>query len=382
MANTTIAGDSEKAGITIIIIFSIYYGIVFLSGFVGNVLIMVAVFKFKHMKSVVNGFLANLALADILFVLFSLFDGLTFLFDEWRFGDAVCRIQSTFVEIAYTISVLTLVAVAVERYVSICYPYKRKRTFKQSLYINAALWMIAFIFCSPLFYGYSVRLEETSGQINKNRKRICANDNWSKKSRLVFYIIHSVLIYLLPLTVMCISHYKISKVLIRQKMVRSSTYSSESKQEIISTSNGDINENKSSRTSVNKIDSNNALSTIQRKRQRTVNRRANIIKLLVVVTAIFFTLWSPFIFIRLLIYFKVHIHQMIWRASQLLILANTAVNCVIYALISPAFKKAFKCLFTCGAKSNSMLSMNYSISRSVEFSESMRKHTTIAQPVP
>ncbi|XP_057292502.1 neuropeptide FF receptor 2-like [Hydractinia symbiolongicarpus] len=349
MDNTTITAINEQTGITVTIMFTMYYCIVFLSGLIGNVLILIAVLKFKHMKTVFNGFLANLAITDILFVLFSIFNAVDFYVGEWEFGEVWCRVQGTFIEASYTISVLTLVAVAVERYVSICYPHKRKRTFKQSLYMSAALWMIAFIFCSPLFYGYFIRLEETSGQTNKKSKKICANDNWSKKSRLIFYVVHSVLIYLLPLTVMCISHYRISKVLIRQKKVQPNTL-------------GVRNKNTGEPNNGSTIGSTNTrkgrLPVLQRSQQRNIKKRINIIKLFLVVTGIFFILWTPFIVIRLAKYFNTHVHVMIWRTSQLLILATAAVNWIIYALISPSFKKTFKCILAFDFNTNSTCVMN------------------------
>ena len=325
---------NEKLTIPLLVAFGIYYFAVLLTGLIGNLFIIAAVFKYNHMKKVVNVFLANLALSDLLFAVLTIFDSYTLYAGEWVFGEVFCRLQGTFIEVSYTVSVLTLTAVSAERYFSICYPYGKKRTYKQSQAISAILWVLGFLFCAVLLRGYTTQAYFLTYPNDPNWHSIfkCENDNWSSKSRLTFYIIHSIFVYLIPITLMCWSHVKISKVLILPKKIsapaKNKTYP---------------------KTTCSKVKN----KYNDKKHHETKVRNSKIVKLLVAVILVFFILWTPFIVLRLLKYFGVKIPNYVWRVSQLLILGTTSVNCVIYALISKPFRSAFKGLIMCQAQISS-----------------------------
>ena len=358
--------------------FIIYYAIVFLSGSIGNFVIIASVVKYKRMRTVVNIFLVNLAIADLLFVVLSIFDALAFLLDgKWVLGDAFCRFQGTMIEISYTVSVCTLTVVAAERYMSICHPHKIKRTFKQAFCTCVFVWIFSLIFCSGLFYGYTA-------SINKEGFVTCRNNHWEERSRLSFYIVHSVLVYLVPLAVMSFSHFFISRALIRQKMRTFSTFSCSTDQ--ITKSVDDLDHNKNDQTSLPptpraqiKLGAHTKNNKSEWKRNvKQATKRMRVVKLLLVVTIVFFVLWTPFIVIRLSLYFSVKINNLLWRGTQLLIFGNTAVNCFIYALMSPAFREAFKGIFSCRVR---LANKAYSTSRSFDVSETVKRQSSISNKV-
>lgn len=306
------------------IVYTVFYVVVFLCGLIGNSLIISSVVKFKEMRKTVNIFLANLALADLLFVLLSTLDAVAFLFSEWKGGKISCKIQGTLIEISYTVSVLTLAAIAVERYVSICKLQYKRRSIKQSIKMLLLIWLAAFLFCAVLFYGYTTKIIDNKYQ--------CRNEQWSNQARLIFYVTHSFLVYLLPLTLMCLSHYKISKALVDQKRKLTKSQNSMVKHKSKSVYNNNdsdepLEHSKSMRRTM--------------KPQKINLSRSRVIRLLIVVTSVFFGFWSPFIVIRILMYSQVDVNDYFWRGSQLLIFATTAVNFIIYAFMSPTFRTAF-----------------------------------------
>ena len=357
--------------------FIIYYIIVFLSGSIGNFVIIASVVKYKRMRTVVNIFLVNLAIADLLFVVLSIFDALAFLLDgKWVLGDTFCRFQGTMIEISYTVSVCTLTVVAAERYMSICYPHKIKRTFRQAFCTCVFVWMFSLIFCSGLFYGYTARF-------NKEGFVTCRNNHWTEKSRISFYIVHSVLVYLVPLAVMSFSHIFISRALIRQKMRSFSTFSCSSDQ-ITKSIDHDLDHNKNDQDSLPptpkpqiKLSAHTHAKNNKSEWKRNVKqatKRMRVVRLLLVVTIVFFVLWTPFIVVRLLLYLHFEMNRLLWRGTQLLIFGNTAVNCFIYALMSPAFREAFKGIFSCKVH---LMNRAYSTSRSFDISETMKRQSSI-----
>ena len=310
---------------TLGIFYTVFYLLVFLCGLTGNSLIISSVVKFKEMRKTVNMLLANLALADLLFILLSILDAVAFFYGEWKGGKIICKIQGTLIEVSYTVSVLTLAAIAIERYASICKPQYKRRSVKQSIQMVILVWLAAFLFCAVLFYGYTTKIID-----NKNQ---CRNEQWSNQARLIFYITHSFLVYLSPLTLMCLSHYKISKALVDQKRKLAKSQNSMLKYKSKSThNNNDSDEtsehNKSTRRMI--------------KPQKVNLSRSRVIRLLIVVTSVFFAFWSPFIVIRILMYSQVDVNDYLWKGSQLLIFATAAVNFIIYAFMSPTFRKAFQ----------------------------------------
>ena len=361
--------EEEKTSSGVWYFFIVYYGIVFFAGLIGNIVIIASVTKFKRMRSVVNIFLVNLAIADLMFVLLSIFDAITFLHDgQWIFGDVFCRIQGSLIELSFTVSVCTLTVIAAERYMSICRPHKIRRTLKQAIKVCFCVWLFSVLFCACLMYGYGVRPD-------KDGVSICRNDNWSKKSRLIFYTIHSIVIYLVPLAMMIFSHYRISRALILQRMRTLSSFACSSDHIASSVDDDDID--KIASKPKNTISHMNIQKELKRNAKKA-GRRAKVIKLLVVVTTVFFFLWTPFVAVRLLKYFNFSIDDLIWRGSQLLIFGNTAVNCFIYALMSPTFRSAFKSVFIC---QRSFRNHGNSISRSFDVSETMKRQTSIKNNV-
>ena len=252
----------------------------------------------------------------MLFVLLSLFDGVAFIHDgAWVLGDAFCRIQSTLIELSYTVSVCTLTVVAGERYISICHPHKIKRTIKQAIRVCVITWIFGIVFCASLLYGYRTKT------IGNDGIEECRNDNWSKTSRLSFYIVHSIIVYLIPLAVMCYSHYYISKALYRQKMRTFSTFSNSCDQITSNTDDMDVNKNdprKDMKESKVSLDIKKEL----KRNAKQATRRLKVIRILVVITIVFFVLWTPFIVVRLLKYFSVEIHTLLW-------------SCLLYTSPSP-----------------------------------------------
>lgn len=305
--------------------------------------------------------------------------------NKWIFGDIICRLQSTSIEISYTVSIITLVTVALERYLSICYPYKRKRTVRQSIYTSVFIWVFAVMFCGVLVSGYQGRKE--------GGKYICNNDPWSKQSRLIFYTVHSVIVYILPLVILLVAHYKISRVLESQRI----------------RSRERLHTNRRSTSETNHVETNNISNVMvstdghstleykpsplgdkqitecnpkeRSKSMRTLTRRSNIIRLLIVITTIFLVLWTPFIVVRLLMYADVKINEVVFVATQLLIFTNTAVNFTVYAFMSTSFRTAFKTLFTCNAN-DSRVWNNVSISKSLDLTDTLRKQFSITKAVP
>ena len=96
----------------------ITYGLTFVCGIIGNVLMVVKLMSSRHggRRSVTSLFLLSLALSDLVFILFCIpYDISTKLFSYWSAGLVMCK-MSTYVEMMCAeASILCLTAVSVER---------------------------------------------------------------------------------------------------------------------------------------------------------------------------------------------------------------------------------------------------------------------------
>lgn len=145
---------------TDLILASIGFAIV-LFGIAGNLLVVIAVWKKRVLRSTTNYLLMNLALSDILnlaFLPFMLLDSTVF-FEGGPFADFLCKFIMSFnVPLtASCVSILTLIVLSVERYHAIVKPMKtgirlREDTLK---YAIITVWLAGVLLSLPFYiFGY------------------------------------------------------------------------------------------------------------------------------------------------------------------------------------------------------------------------------------
>ncbi|KAJ7403878.1 hypothetical protein WISP_148822 [Willisornis vidua] len=92
------------------------YTLISLAGFMGNLLILVALLKCKQ-KTIINILIGNLAFSDILVVLFcSPFTLTSVLLDQWMFGTVMCHVMPFLQCASVLVSTLILISIAAVRW--------------------------------------------------------------------------------------------------------------------------------------------------------------------------------------------------------------------------------------------------------------------------
>ena len=275
------------------------YCLVFLAAFVGNTVVLLVCYKSTRVRtSPLTCYVSNLAAADLLFTLLTVFDLSNFL-EWWMGGQLSCKLQGFLIEVCYTTSIMTLVLINRLRLKAITAPLviHTKRRTSWTLLI---LWLVGTVVCAPLLYGYSV--------IERDGVVICTNNGWHALARQAFYTTHAILLFVLPLIYMLYVQLTIFKRL---------------------------------RTNVLPLSVQHSIR--RARKQRRIGR------LLAVVTATFVVAWCPFITVRSLFYFHVRsdVIDKAWKASQLLVFSSAAANPVLYGLHSARFRESFKQLTLC-----------------------------------
>ena len=85
--------------------------------FTGNTLVCFVIIKNPSMHTVINAFLLNLAISDIMFIVVTVPAMLSMLVSPryWPFGEAVCRTVPFFSTVTLSASIYTMVALAIDR---------------------------------------------------------------------------------------------------------------------------------------------------------------------------------------------------------------------------------------------------------------------------
>ncbi|XP_064156318.1 chemerin-like receptor 1 [Anguilla rostrata] len=131
----------------------IVYCLAFVLGVLGNgVVIWVAGFKMKRTVNTV--WFLNLAVADFLFTAFlPLSVAYTAMGFHWPFGKFMCKLNSTLSFLNMFASVYILVAISMDRFVSVVYPVwaQNHRSPRKASVVSLGIWLLALALSTPYF---------------------------------------------------------------------------------------------------------------------------------------------------------------------------------------------------------------------------------------
>ena len=112
-----------------------------------NIAFIIVIFKGKKMRNTVNTYLLNLAIADTIYLVVTIF----MLIDDYVIG-----LFPLLQFLALYTSLLIVTAVSIERYYAVCKQrvYRAGNRRQRTLIISASAWIIAFILVSGLLPRY------------------------------------------------------------------------------------------------------------------------------------------------------------------------------------------------------------------------------------
>ncbi|GAB0092702.1 neuropeptide SIFamide receptor [Sergentomyia squamirostris] len=196
-------GFTFRYGVAPTILLSLAYGVVFVVGVVGNVAVVLVVFKSTSMRSATNQFIANLAIADLLVNFFCLpFTLVGNIFQAWVLGVFVCKIVSYLQGVSVSASVNTLMAISLERCAAISFPLTGTMSRRQYRISVILIWTVALTINMPLLFVFS-----TEPLIKGSVAEVCV-EFWPSEDadNLFFAIANLTICYLGPLTVISICY--------------------------------------------------------------------------------------------------------------------------------------------------------------------------------
>ena len=286
---------SDDFSTAILVPLIIFYITVFILSTVGNTWVLVTCYKtLKRRYHPFMWLLINLASADLLFTLLSLFNGIGFLW-RWVGGNCTCKLQGFLLEASYTTSIITLVAISYQRLKALTDPFNvRMNSWRNKQPIKLILiWGFSLLVCSPLAYIYRVKT-------NENGEVVCVTTTWGNTIPQIYYSLHTTIFFVVPMLYIILTQSHIYRTL-RVAPMRPTSFIS-----------------------------------------RLNQRHRNAAKTLAALTTAFVICWSPFMVTRTLFYFQLASPGLGWRVSQLLIFLNAGLDPLLYGYYGTNMKSSLR----------------------------------------
>ncbi|NXG30609.1 NMUR2 protein, partial [Dromaius novaehollandiae] len=290
---------------------ALVYTLIFVVGVVGNFLVCLVIIKHRNMKTPTNYYLFSLAVSDLLVLLF----GMPLeVYEMWSnypflFGPIGCYFKTALFETVCFASILSVTTVSVERYVAILHPFRAKleSTRKRALRTIIVLWVLSVLFALPNTSTHGIMLQYFPNGTLVPGSATCTvvRPMWIYNCIVQFT---SFLFYVLPMGVISVLYYLMGLRLKGDKSLEVEEMA--------------VNVQRPSRKSVTKM--------------------------LFVLVMVFAICWAPFHIDRLFFSFVVewteplaNIFNLIHVVSGVFFYLSSAVNPIIYNLLSQRFRMAF-----------------------------------------
>ncbi|XP_067671931.1 neuropeptide SIFamide receptor-like isoform X2 [Haliotis asinina] len=336
--NTTVSyGSGEfyafvKQPIYMVVVLSLAYGMVFILAVLGNVCVVAIICQDKRFHSATYVFLVNLAISDLLVAIFCLpITLMTNLFNGWRFGAFMCKAVPYLQGISVCASVNTLAAIALDRYLAICYVFKFKMTMRIARMILMVVWILALSIMVP----WAVYYTQVDYQTNLQLLYICIQ-RWPRPGQDREFFLGAIFLfcYAIPLSFIVVCYFFIGiKVWNRDAPG-------------ITTERGVIQKSK-----------------------------IRVVKMLAVVVFLFALSWLPLYAVTLKLYFfpphdlsdeMKTIQDFVIPLAQWLGTSNSCMNPLVYCLFSKRIRARIRLMLICASSTDrhrSLFSHYYSSTR-------------------
>ncbi|XP_056107360.1 neuromedin-U receptor 2 [Rhinichthys klamathensis goyatoka] len=296
------------------------YILIFITGVLGNLLTCTVITKDRKMRIPSNLYLFSLAISDLLVLLF----GMPLeIYELWQnypfpFSESMCCFKVFLFEMVCFASVLNVTVLSVERYIAVIHPLKTRCfiTNKHAQRVIASVWALSLFCAIP-----NTSLHGLQYQYLPERVLESATCNLLKPKWVYNLVIQvtTVLFYVVPMMMISVLYLLIGLTLGRGQKQRKDKLGNHSN------------------------DSWKIHLDSSRKRQ--------VIKMHFVVVLVFAICWAPFHIDRLLWSFITswtdHMHNIfeyVHIISGVLFYLSSAVNPIIYNLLSSRFRERFQAL--------------------------------------
>ncbi|XP_055384825.1 neuropeptide SIFamide receptor-like [Condylostylus longicornis] len=195
-----------RHSVTMTVVYCVAYIIIFVAGLIGNCFVIAVIFRAPRMQTVTNFFIVNLAIADILVVIFCLPATLMGnIFVPWVLGWLMCKTVPYIQGVSVAASVYSLIAVSLDRFIAIWWPLKQM-TKGRARFMIFCIWVIAL--SSTLPWAIFFDLVPAMDSFPQAPGMLLCIEVWPPgiNGNLYFLLANLVACYLLPMVVITLCY--------------------------------------------------------------------------------------------------------------------------------------------------------------------------------
>ena len=292
---------------------TILYGVTIVVALTGNILLLFIVTRRRETRTITSYLFVNMAVADLLVTLVVLPLAIAVPYTEMRWvpgvvGQITCKAVYYAFHVTIAASIISLMLIALDRYLAVYYPSRRYTTFRRANFLTIVTWLTSMVVMIPAALLWKVEKSlntDEGGEYCQPAFSEVLGD--FKKGAKIFYTYVFLVLYLIPLMVMSVLYGMVCRELWRRK--RPGEISSETE-------------------------------------GRHVVRKRKVVRALMSVTAAFALCWLPTQTFHLIIAFDFHLFITFPRTVHFICIwcghANSAVNAWIYMLLTDKFKNVLQ----------------------------------------
>lgn len=200
------------------LVFIPLYSAVVLVACSGNLLLLFLMWHNKKRHNTTNFLISNLALVDLVMCIFCVPLTASYAFDQrgWVFGPYMCHFVTVMQSAAVYAAVLSLMAIAVDRYVVVAYPIRERAGWRFCWGLVALIWLSSMALSTPTAL-HTVHLDLRAAGL---QMAVC-EEFWDgqERGRLIYSCFILFFSYFVPLAAVTISYCAISYQLKKRTML-------------------------------------------------------------------------------------------------------------------------------------------------------------------
>ncbi|XP_073983064.1 RYamide receptor-like [Rhodnius prolixus] len=294
--------------VSLVVFLSLCYGSISIAAVVGNGLVIWVILTSRRMRNVTNYYIANLALADIVIGLFAIpFEFQAALLQRWVLPHFLCPFCPFIKVLSISVSVLTLSAIALDRYRAIIHPLTARVSRFQFRLVVSIIWIASASMAAPMAYALRVIPHPYIKNIENESIYFCANEKLSSEAMQWYHSVLVLLQYFIPLTVIIFAYARMGLTLWGAT----------------------------------------APGNAQSERDANIMRnKKKVIKMLVIVVVLFALCWLPLqtynVLQNITAINEYKYINILWFSFDWLAMSNSCYNPFIYAIYNEKFKREFQ----------------------------------------
>lgn len=203
------------------IVSMVLYMALFCISLLGNILVMIVVYRNKSLRNSANYFIVNMAVSDLFIPILVIprvmkeistdnytwdITGLT--------GEILCKVVYFLSDVTPMVSILSLILISWDRFCAVIFPF-HKRTYVPRWLLISSTWVISFGVLAPHLYTF--KLKSINGDVYCFSSWSPAFDSVKAQKEYSTFII--VVFIVIPFFVLSFIYLGISFVLVNQKVI-------------------------------------------------------------------------------------------------------------------------------------------------------------------